>query len=121
MKILVVDDASFMRSRAVRILQNEDNHQVIEAANGREALEAWEAESPDVILLDISMPEIDGLETLKRIRKTDTATRIVMVSALGQEPIIIEALQNGADYFLTKPYEEEHLLHALQNAFKKSG
>jgi|APSaa5957512622_1039677.scaffolds.fasta_scaffold517347_1 two-component system, chemotaxis family, chemotaxis protein CheY len=65
MKILVVDDASFRRSRAVRIIHNEETHEVIEAANGREALEAWEAASPDVILLDISMPEIDGLETLK--------------------------------------------------------
>ena len=111
-KILVVDDAAFMRMRAAKLL-SEAGHEVVEAANGKEAVTVYEAESPDCVLMDITMPEMDGLEALKEIRSKDPDAKISMVTAMGQQSIILEALKSGASDFVVKPFERDRVLAAV--------
>ena len=89
-KILVVDDAEFLRVRITKILTG-SGHQVIEADNGLNAVNAYRNGHPDAVLLDITMPEMDGLSALKEIRSRDPKARVVMLTALGQESIVLEA------------------------------
>ncbi len=111
-KILVVDDAKFMRVRCARIL-NEQGFTVIEAENGREAVEKYQAERPDAVLLDISMPEMDGLNALRAIRALDPTARVAMLTAMGQQNIVIEAIKSGAKDFIVKPFEPERVLKSV--------
>ncbi len=111
-KILVVDDAKFMRIRCARIL-NEQGFVVIEAANGREAVEKYRTERPDAVLLDISMPEMDGLNALRAIRELDPSARVAMLTAMGQQNIVIEAIKSGAKDFIVKPFEPERVLKSV--------
>ena len=101
-KILVVDDAAFMRIRCSKLLI-ENGHEVVEAATGREAVEQYKSTSPDAVLLDITMPDMDGLSALKEIRALDSDARVAMVTAMGQQSIVMEALQAGAKDFIVKP------------------
>ncbi len=112
-KILVVDDAAFMRMRASKMLA-EAGHDIVEAANGKEAVEAYAAESPDCVLMDITMPEMDGLAALKEIRSQDPDAKISMVTAMGQQSIILDALKSGAADFVVKPFEKERVLAAIE-------
>ncbi len=111
-KILVVDDAAFMRMRAAKLLV-EAGHEVLEAGNGREAVDAYAAETPDCVLMDITMPEMDGLQALKEIRDNDPEARISMVTAMGQQSIILEALKSGASDFIVKPFDKDRVLAAV--------
>lgn len=112
-KILLVDDAAFMRMRCAKLLV-EEGHLVIEAANGREAVETYQRERPDAVLLDITMPEMDGLTALKLIRELDPRARVAMVTAMGQQAIVLEALKSGAKDFVVKPFDRDRVLVALQ-------
>lgn len=111
--ILVVDDAAFMRMRCVKLLK-ENGYEVLEAENGLIALEVYKAESPDAVLLDITMPEMDGLAALKELRKIDPDVRVAMVTAMGQQAIIIDALKSGAKDFVVKPFEKARVLSAVE-------
>lgn len=111
-KVLLVDDAAFMRMRCARLLQ-EEGHTVIEAGNGREAVEMYQAQQPDVVLMDITMPEMDGLEALKAIKSFDPDARVAMLTAMGQQAIVIEAIKSGARDFVVKPFERERVLAAV--------
>lgn len=111
-KVLLVDDAAFMRMRCARLLQ-EEGHDVIEASNGREAVEAYQANRPDAVLMDITMPEMDGLEALRAIREVDPGARVAMLTAMGQQQIVIEAIKSGAKDFVVKPFERERVLAAV--------
>jgi two-component system, chemotaxis family, chemotaxis protein CheY len=111
-KVLLVDDAAFMRMRCARLLQ-EHGHEVIEASNGREAVEAYQAEKPDAVLMDITMPEMDGLEALRAIRSQDPGAKVAMLTAMGQQAIVIEAVKSGAKDFVVKPFERERVLAAV--------
>jgi two-component system, chemotaxis family, chemotaxis protein CheY len=111
-KILVVDDAAFMRMRASKLL-SEEGYEIVEAGNGVEALKIYQEEKPDGVLMDITMPEMDGLTALKEIRKLDPAARIAMVTAMGQQAIILEALKAGARDFVIKPFEKERVVDAV--------
>jgi two-component system chemotaxis response regulator CheY len=110
--ILVVDDAAFMRMRTSKIL-SEAGYEVIQAENGLEAVEKYKAEKPDAVLMDITMPEMDGLTALKEIKSFDAGARIAMVTALGQQQIVLEAVKAGAKDFLVKPCEGERVLAAV--------
>lgn len=110
--ILVVDDAAFMRMRMSKIL-TEAGHDVIQAGNGIEAVEQYRANRPDAVLMDITMPEMDGLSALKEIRALDPSARVAMVTALGQQQIVLEAVKNGAKDFLVKPCEGDRVLAAV--------
>ena len=114
-KILVVDDAEFLRVRITKILTG-SGHQVIEADNGFNAVNAYRNGHPDAVLLDITMPEMDGLSALKEIRSRDPKARVVMLTALGQESIVLEAIKFGAKDFVVKPFQPERVLAAIDRA-----
>jgi two-component system, chemotaxis family, chemotaxis protein CheY len=111
-KILVVDDAAFMRLRAAKLLV-EAGHEVIEAANGRLAVETYLRERPDCVLMDITMPEMDGLEALAAIRLQDPQARVAMLTALGQQSIVMDAIKRGARDFVVKPFAPGRVLAAV--------
>ena len=111
-KVLVVDDAAFMRMRCARIL-TENGHEVVEAANGALGVEAYGQVKPDAVLLDVTMPMMDGLQALKEIRKIDPDARVAMVTAMGQQGVVVEALKSGAKDFVVKPFESDRLLAAV--------
>ncbi len=111
-KVLLVDDAAFMRMRCARLLQ-EEGHEVVEASNGREAVEAYQAHHPNAVLMDITMPEMDGLEALRAIKAVDPNAKVAMLTAMGQQAIVIEAIKSGARDFVVKPFERERVLAAV--------
>jgi two-component system chemotaxis response regulator CheY len=115
--ILIADDAAFMRMRCGKMLE-QNGFNVIEAENGREAVEKYAAQKPDGVLLDITMPELDGLSALKEIRKLDPNARVAMVTAIGQQQVVMEALQSGARDFVVKPFQPERVLAAVQKMLK---
>jgi two-component system chemotaxis response regulator CheY len=110
--ILIADDAAFMRMRCGRLL-TDNGFEVIEAENGREAVEKYAEHRPDVVLLDITMPELDGLEALKEIMSADPQARVAMVTAVGQQQVVMEALKSGARDFVVKPFQPERILAAI--------
>ncbi|MCS7220757.1 MAG: response regulator [Anaerolineae bacterium] len=112
-KVLVVDDAQFMRMRCARLL-SENGFEVLEAQNGAEAVRVYQAHRPDVVLMDITMPEMDGLTALRQIRCHDPEARVVMLTALGQQGIVIEAIKSGARDFIVKPFDTERVLSAVR-------
>ncbi len=112
-KILVVDDAAFMRMRAVKLL-TQNGHDCIEAENGVEAVDKYKSEKPDAVMLDITMPDMDGLEALKQIQKIDSGAKVTMVTAMGQQTIVMEAIKAGAKDFVVKPFDPNRVLAAVQ-------
>lgn len=111
--ILVVDDAAFMRMRCAKLLK-ENGYDVVEADNGAVALEVYKDKKPDAVLMDITMPEMDGLAALKALREIDPDVRVAMVTAMGQQSIIMDAIKNGAKDFVVKPFEKERVLEAVE-------
>jgi two-component system chemotaxis response regulator CheY len=114
--VLVVDDAAFMRMRCAKLL-TEHGYAVLEAATGAEAVALYQQQRPDAVLLDITMPEMDGLTALAHIRALDPAARVAMVTALGQQALVLAALQAGARDFVLKPFQPERVLDALKKLF----
>ena len=96
--VLVVDDAAFMRLRTARVL-SDNGYRVWQAENGRGAVSFYEQNQPDAALMDITMPEMDGLEVLKAIRESDPNARVAMVTAVGQQAVVVDALKAGAKDF----------------------
>lgn len=113
---LIVDDAAVMRMRLREIL--ETKYKIVgEAGDGRQGLELYLREKPDFITLDITMPQVDGLETLALILAADPAAKVVIVSAVGQKAIVFDALGKGAKDFIVKPFERERVLLAIDRLF----
>lgn len=112
-KVLIVDDAAFMRMAIRNILVKHDFEVVDEAENGRVGLNKYMELRPDLVTMDITMPEMTGLEALKEIIAFDPAAKIVMVSAMGQEQMVMEAIRNGAKSFIVKPFKEDHVIQTL--------
>jgi two-component system, chemotaxis family, chemotaxis protein CheY len=111
-KILVVDDAEFLRLRISKMLKG-DGHDVVEAENGALAVSKYLSNRPDVVLMDITMPEMDGLTALKEIRSKDPKAKVIMLTALGQESVVLEAIKSGAKDFVVKPFERERVMNAI--------
>ncbi|MDU6249957.1 MAG: response regulator [Paeniclostridium sordellii] len=109
----MVDDAAFMRMSIRKMLEENGFEIVGEAENGLMAIEKYQELQPEVVTMDITMPEMDGLEALRQIKKIDPAASIVMVSALGQEARMKEAIIYGAKGFIVKPFKEEIIVSAL--------
>ena len=109
----IVDDAAFMRMSIRKMLEENGFEIVGEAENGLMAIEKYQELQPEVVTMDITMPEMDGLEALRQIKKIDPAASIVMVSALGQEARMKEAIIYGAKGFIVKPFKEEIIVSAL--------
>jgi two-component system, chemotaxis family, chemotaxis protein CheY len=112
-RIMVVDDAAFMRMRCSKLLQ-ENGYEVMEAANGVEAVKKYLECKPDGVLMDITMPDMDGIATLKRLVELDSSVKVAMVTAMGQQSLVIEALKSGAKDFVVKPFNAERVLAAVK-------
>lgn len=113
-RILICDDATFMRNMQKEILKDSEYEIVGEAVNGVEAIEKYKELKPDLLLLDITMPEMDGITALKEIMKIDSQAKVIMCSAMGQKTQVIEALECGAKAFVVKPYQPKELLENIK-------
>lgn len=113
-RILVVDDAAFMRMMIKDILSKNSYEVVGEAENGLKAIEKYKELTPDLVLMDITMPEMDGIEAVKKIKAMDNNAKIVMCSAMGQQAMVIESIQSGARDFIVKPFQAERVLEAIR-------
>ncbi len=112
-KVLIVDDAAFMRVSIKNMLSKNGYEIAGEAENGKVALQRFQELNPDVVTMDITMPEMDGLDSLKAILSVQPAAQVVMISAMGQESMVREAVLSGAKGFIVKPFKEDVLISAL--------
>ena len=115
-KVLIVDDAAFMRMMLRDILAKNGFEVVGEADNGKVAVQMYNDLKPDVVTMDITMPEMDGIAAVKEIKEADPAAKVVMVSAMGQQAMVIEAIRSGAADFIVKPFQPDRVLEALGKA-----
>ena len=111
--ILVCDDAAFMRMMIKDILGKNGYTVAGEAENGQKAVEKYTELKPDLVLMDITMPEMDGIQALKEIRKIDGSAKVIMCSAMGQETMVIDAIRSGAKDFIVKPFKPERVLKTV--------
>ena len=112
--ILIVDDAAFMRMMIKDILTKNGYNVAGEAENGAKALEKYNELKPDLVLMDITMPEVDGIQALKNIKAADPSAQAIMCSAMGQQAMVIEAIQSGAKDFIVKPFQADRVLEAVK-------
>lgn len=113
-KILLVDDAAFMRMMLKTTLEQAGYTDIVEASDGAMAVEKYNAEKPDLVFMDITMPNKDGLEALKEIRGGDPNATIVMCSAMGQEAMVMDSIKSGAKDFIVKPFKPERILSTIK-------
>ncbi len=115
-RILIVDDAAFMRMMLKDILGKNGYEVVGEAENGIQAVEKFKEVTPDLVTMDITMPEMDGIAAVKEIKSIDMAACIIMCSAMGQQAMVIDAIQAGAKDFIVKPFQPERVIEAVSKA-----
>ncbi len=116
--VLIVDDAAFMRLTIKQIIESHGHTAIGEAGNGIEAIKQFQHLKPDVVILDITMPDMDGIEALKQIKTLDPNAKIIICSAIGQQKMLAQAIQYGASNFIVKPFENEILVAALEKVLK---
>lgn len=114
--VLIADDAAFMRMMIKKILSEAGYDVLGEAENGAVAVAKYKELNPDLTTMDITMPEMDGLQALKEIRSHNPSARVVMCSAMGQQSMVIESIQAGAKDFIVKPFQPERVLEAISKA-----
>lgn len=112
--ILIVDDAAFMRMMIKDILTKNGYTVAGEAENGVKAVEKYNELKPDLVLMDITMPEKDGIQALKEIKAADAGAHVIMCSAMGQQAMVIESIQSGAKDFIVKPFQADRVLEAVK-------
>ena len=112
--ILIVDDAAFMRMIIKDILTKAGYEVVGEAADGKEAVSLYTSLKPELVLLDITMPEMDGIDALKKIMQQDRNAKVIMVSALGQSSMVIESIQAGAKDYIVKPFQADRVIESVR-------
>lgn len=112
-KVLCVDDALFMRTKAARFLAGQ-GYEIYEAVNGADAVDKYFDVKPDVVLMDITMPVMGGIEAVKAIREKDPEAKVIMVTAISQRSMVLEAIRAGARDFVIKPFEPDKLLEAVR-------
>lgn len=115
-KILIVDDAAFMRMMIKDILVKNGYEVVGEAQDGSQAVEKYKELEPDLVTMDITMPEMDGITALKEIKQINPNATVIMCSAMGQQAMVIDAIQAGAKDFIVKPFQADRVLEAIQKA-----
>jgi two-component system, chemotaxis family, chemotaxis protein CheY len=113
MRVLIVDDAMFMRTMLKTIITKAGHSIAGEASNGKEAVELYSEVKPDLVTMDITMPEMTGIEAVRAIRQIDKQANIIMFSAMGQQGMVVEAIQAGAKDFVVKPFDEKRVLEAI--------
>ncbi|MDI9493590.1 MAG: response regulator [Bacillota bacterium] len=114
-KILIVDDAAFMRMMIKDNLKKAGYTDFVEAGDGEQAVLKYEEEKPGVVLLDITMPVMDGIQVLRTIKQLDSNAKVIMCSAMGQEGMVVEAIKLGALDFIVKPFKPERLVQTVKN------
>ncbi|MCI9406423.1 MAG: response regulator [Oscillospiraceae bacterium] len=112
-KIMLVDDAAFMRMTIKNALTKAGYTELIEASDGQQAVETYDQEHPDLIIMDITMPNMDGIQALQAIKAKDSSAKIVMCSAMGQEAMVVEAIKLGALDFIVKPFKPDRILQTV--------
>ena len=112
--ILICDDAAFMRMMIKDILTKNGYNVAGEAENGLKAVEKFKEVNPDLVLMDIAMPEMDGIQALKEIKKIDGGAKVIMCAAMGQQAMVIESIQAGAKDFIVKPFQAERVIEAVK-------
>lgn len=113
-RILIVDDASFMRMMIKEILTDHGFEVIGEAQDGQIAIEKYKELHPDLVTLDITMPEMDGITALKEIKKIDPEAKVIMCSAMGQQAMVIDAIQAGAKDFIVKPFQADRVIEVVK-------
>jgi two-component system chemotaxis response regulator CheY len=113
-RILVVDDAAFMRMMIKDILSKNGFEVVGEAHDGAQAIEKYKELKPDLVTMDITMPEVDGIAALKQIKSMDPTAKVIMCSAMGQQAMVIDAIQAGAKDFIVKPFQADRVIEAIK-------
>ncbi|MFZ5632044.1 MAG: response regulator [Bacillota bacterium] len=119
-KILIVDDAAFMRMMIKNILLKNGYEIAGEAENGKQAISMYMESKPDLVTMDITMPEMDGIESVKAIRSSDPDANIIMCSAMGQQSMVMDAIQAGAKDFIVKPFQQDRILQAIERVLSRS-
>lgn len=114
--ILICDDAAFMRMMIKDILTKNGYNIAGEAENGLKAVEKYREVKPDLVMMDITMPEMDGIQALKKIKAEDPSATVIMCSAMGQQAMVIESIQSGAKDFIVKPFDKDRVLEAVKKA-----
>lgn len=114
--ILICDDAAFMRMMIKDILTKNGYNIAGEAENGLRAVEKYNETKPDLVMMDITMPEMDGIQALKKIKENDAKANVIMCSAMGQQAMVIESIQSGAKDFIVKPFQPDRVLEAVKKA-----
>ncbi|MCG8402607.1 MAG: response regulator [Firmicutes bacterium] len=118
-RILIVDDATFMRMMIKNIVSKNGYEVVGEAENGSEAIKLYSEYKPDLVTMDITMPEMDGIESVKAIKQMDPNARIIMCSAMGQQSMVMEAIQAGAMDFIVKPFKQDRIIQAIDRVMSR--
>lgn len=113
-RVLIVDDAAFMRMMIKDILEKNGFEIVGEASNGLKAVEIYKAEKPDVVTMDITMPDMDGIEAVKTIKAFDPQAKVIMCSAMGQQTMVMDAIRAGAKDFIVKPFQADRVLESIK-------
>lgn len=112
--VLITDDTAFMRMTLKNVIEKNGYSVVGEAADGEEAVALYQELKPDMVTMDITMPKMDGITAIKEIMKVDPDAKIIVCSAMGQKPMVIEALSAGAKDFLVKPFDAERVVESLR-------
>ena len=115
-RVMIVDDAAFMRMMLKDVLTKNGYEVVGEAENGQKALEKYRELTPDLVIMDITMPEVDGIQAVKLIKAEFPASNVIMCSAMGQQAMVIEAIQAGAKDFIVKPFQADRVVEAVKKA-----
>lgn len=117
-EVLTVDDSKFMRNIIKNALEKVEFKVVAEASSGEEAVELYKELEPDIVTMDLTMPGIGGLKALEKLKEIDSDIRVIICSAMSQEPLVIEAMRSGAKEFIVKPFSEDRIIRAARNVLK---
>lgn len=118
-KVLVVDDAKFLRVMLGSILESDAYEVVGEAENGKEAIELYQKHKPDIVTMDITMPVMNGIEAIKELKKIDEQVKVIVCSAVGQKHVVVEAIEAGAKDFIVKPFNESKVLETVNRVLNR--
>ncbi|MCR6098629.1 response regulator [Salipaludibacillus agaradhaerens] len=118
-KLLITDDAAFMRMTLKKMVTDAGYEVIGEAENGKQAVDLYEEHRPDLVTMDITMPEMNGIEALEKIKSLDPNAKVVMCSAMGQQNMVVDAIQKGAIDFIVKPFDETRIKEALDKALAR--
>ncbi len=119
MKVLIVDDASFVRMSLKKLLEDSEfDFEIIEAENGEDAVTKYKRNNPDLVIMDITMPEMDGIEAVSLLKEFDSSAKVIMCSSMGYQEKVLDAIQAGALDFIVKPYDNKKVLDSVCKVLK---